>query len=114
MELTDVCVGSGELHLFYFEAPAAPGGDSLSGCAAATRFNRNSRGGRRTRHVDLLLRRLGCPVFCMRQAAAVKKQEIRPLKKKKTFYIALQGYVRYLIVPRYPLWPITMAHYCPL
>jgi hypothetical protein len=47
------------------------------------------RGERATSHKDLLLRRSGCPVFCLRQAAAAKKQENRPLKKtKKTFYIA--------------------------
>jgi hypothetical protein len=57
---------------------------------AAGRFNRNPQGGR-TRHRELLLRCSGCPVFCLRQAAAAKKQENRRLKKKpkKTFYIAL-------------------------
>jgi hypothetical protein len=51
---------------------------------AARRFNRNPRGGRRTRHRDLLLRHSGCPVFCLRQAAAAaKKQENRLLNKNK-------------------------------
>jgi hypothetical protein len=84
---------------FYFEAPgakqtssnapAAPG--IRSPAAAAGRFNRNPRSGRRTCHRDLLLRRSGCSVFFLRQAAAAKEQENRPLKKnpKKTFYIAL-------------------------
>jgi hypothetical protein len=33
--------------------------------------------------MDLVLRCSGCPVFCLRQAAAAKKQENRPLKKNK-------------------------------
>jgi hypothetical protein len=63
------------------KAPSAPGICSLA--AAAGRFNRNPRGGRRTCHRELLLRRSGCPGFCLRQAAAAKKQENRPLKKKE-------------------------------
>jgi hypothetical protein len=51
-------------------------------------INRNPRGGRQTRHRDLLLRRSGCPVFCLRQAAAAKKTGKRTAQKtKKAFYI---------------------------
>jgi hypothetical protein len=48
-------------------AGAEAGGESAAGCR------------------DLVLRRSGCPIFCLRppQAAAAKKQENRPLKKNK-------------------------------
>jgi hypothetical protein len=67
--------------------PKAPGTPGIrSPAAAAGRFNRNPLGGRPNGHRDLLLRRSGCPAFCLRQAAAAKKQENMPLKKNKDFF----------------------------
>jgi hypothetical protein len=87
-----VCVKSEELHLFYFEAPAAPGAfgirsdDSLSGCGG--RAVQSKSAGREANAACLCtLHRPGCPVFaCVSarpRATAVKKQENGPLKKNK-------------------------------